>query len=371
MIKTYTYKIKPNKALEQKFEEQLGICRYVYNLGIEVREESFKKGIWINYYNLSKQLTVAKREFEWLRQPHSLTLIAILERLELGYKKFFADLKKGNKTSKPKWAKKNKWKSLPFKQGNVRTNKPDLRFEEGGKFNLPKFGKIKVFKSKVPKGEIRTASIIKEADGLYLKVVVKEQDIEQIRENQSICSIDMGIKHFLVTSDGEYFENPRHMFQYLKELRVENRKLSRMKKGGSNYKKQVKVLQRLYLKISRVRKDFLHKQSRYLANNYSTVVREDLQISKMVKGSKLAKHILDCSWGTFFELLEYKTNVVKVNPAYTSQECSNCGHTCKENRKTQSLFECVKCNFTMNADEQACINILQRGQSLMEANVEQ
>lgn len=370
MIKTYTYKIKSNKALEQKFEEQLGICRYVYNLAIEVREESYKKGVNINYYDLSKQLTEAKKEFPWLKQPSSSTLQAVLERLELGYKKFFAELKKGNKCSKPHWAKKDKWRSFIIKQGNLKANKPALRFEKDGKFNLPKIGKIKLFKSKIPKGEIRTASILREADGLYLKIVVKEQDAEQIRENQSICAIDMGITRFLTTSDGEYVENPRHLFQYLKKLRVENRKLSRMKKGGSNYKKQVKVLQRLHLKISRVRKDFLHKQSRYLANNYSTVVREDLNISKMVKGSKLAKHILDCSWGTFFQFLEYKTNVIKINPAYTSQECSNCGHTCKENRKTQSLFECVKCNFTMNADEQACINILQRGQSLMEANVE-
>lgn len=370
MIKTYTYKIKPNKAVEQKFEEQVGICRYVYNLAIEVREDSFKKGVSINYFDLSKQLTEAKKDFEWLKQVHSFTLQVVLERLELGYKKFFTDLKKGNKTSKPKWAKKDKWRSLPFRQsGGIKY--PQLKFEEDGRFNLPKFGKIKLFKSKVPKGELRTASIVKEADGLYLKVVVKEQDVEQIRENQSVCAIDMGVTRFLTASDGEIVDNPKYLFQYLKQLRVENRKLSRMKRGGNNYKKQVKVLQRLYLKVSRVRKDFLHKQSRSLANNYSTIIREDLQISKMVKGSKLAKHILDCSWGTFFAMLEYKTNVVKINPAYSSQECSNCGHTCKENRKTQSLFECVSCNFSMNADDQACINILQRGQSLMEANVGQ
>lgn len=361
MIKTYTYKIKSNKAVEQKFEEQVGICRYVYNLAIEVREESYKKGVNINYYDLSKQLTEAKKDFDWLKKPHSQTLQAVLERLELGYEKFFTDLKKGNKTSKPKWAKKDNWRSLPFKSVKTTFNG----------FNLPSFGNVKVFNFKVPKGEIRTASIIKEVDGLYLQIVVKEQDVEQVRENQSICAIDMGITRFLTTSDGEIIENPKHMLNYLKQLRVENRKLSRMKRGGNNYKKQIKVLQRLHLKISRARKDFLHKQSRSLANNYSTVIREDLKISQMIKGSKLAKHILDCSWGLFFELLEYKTNVIKVNPAYSSQECSNCGHTCKENRKTQSLFECVKCDFTMNADDQACINIFQRGQSLMEAKTEQ
>ena len=359
MIKTYTYKIKPNKALERKFEEQVGICRYVYNLGIEVREESYKKGVNINYFDLSKQLTEAKKDFPWLREVNAQTLQAVLERLELGYKKFFADLKVGKTTSKPKWAKKDKWRNLPFKSIKMTFNG----------FKLPSFGNVKVFNFKVPKGELRTASIIKEADGLYLKVVVKERDIEQIRENQPICAIDMGITYFMITSDGEFVENPRHLFNYLKQIVLENRKLSRMKKGGSNFKKQVKVLQLLYQKVSRVRKDFLHKQSRHLANNYSTIIREDLKISKMVNNSKLAKHILDCSWGTFFTLLEYKTNVIKVNPAYTSQECSKCGHTCKENRRTQSLFECVKCNYTENADLQATFNILQRGQSLMEVNV--
>lgn len=91
----------------------------------------------------------------------------------------------------------------------------------------------------------------------------------------------------------------------------------------------------------------------------------------MAKNTKLSKHILDCSWSTFFNYLEYKTNVIKVNPAYSSQECSSCGHTNKENRKTQSLFECVSCGFTMNADEQACINLLKRGQTLLYDNVSQ
>src|SRR5690606_5491491 len=128
-------------------------------------------------------------------------------------------------------AKKDRWRSLPFKSIKTTFNG----------FKLPSFGNVKVFNFKVPKGELRTASIVKEADGLYLKVVVKEQDVEQIRENQSVCAIDMGIAVFLTTSDGEVVENPKHLFQYLKELRVESRKLSRMKKGGSNWKKQVKV----------------------------------------------------------------------------------------------------------------------------------
>src|SRR5690606_27732855 len=256
-----------------------------------------------------------KKEFEWLRLVNAKSLQAILERLEAGYKKFFSDLKKGVKTSKPKFAKKDRWNSLPFKSIKALDNC----------FELPKFGKVRVFKFKAPKGDLRTASIVKEADGLYLKVVVKQET--QIRENQSICAIDMGITFFLTTSDGEFVDNPKHLFKHLKQLRIENRKLSRMKKGGSNWKKQVKVLKKLYQKVSRVRKDFLHKQSRKLANGYGTVIIEDLNIKGMSKNKRLSKHILDCGWGTFFSLLEYKTNVIRVNPIYSSQECSKCGHT--------------------------------------------
>lgn len=187
MIKTYTYKLKPNKAVERKFEEQVGICRYVYNVAKECREDSYKKGVSINYFNLSKQLTDAKKEHLWLKQVHSQTLQAVLERLELGYKKFFADLKAGKTTSKPKWASKKKWGSLPFKSIKTTFNG----------FKLPSFGSVKVFNFKVPKGELRVASIIREADGLYLKVVVREETEEINRENQSIVLS----KHFLFWHD--------------------------------------------------------------------------------------------------------------------------------------------------------------------------
>lgn len=362
MIKTYTYKIKPNKKVEQKFSEQIGVCRYVYNLAIEVREESFRKGVNINYYELSKQLTEAKKDFDWLRQVNAQSLQATLERLENGYKKFFSDLKKGVKTSKPKFAKKDRWKSLPFKSVKALENC----------FELPKFGKVRVFKFKAPKGDLRTASIVKEADGLYLKIVVDEYNSKvKNRDSQSVVALDMGLKFFTVTSDGEFVDNPKHLFEKLAELRIQQRKLSRMKKGGKNWIKQVNTIQRLHLKVKRCRLDFLQKHSTIIANKYTDVIIEDLNIKGMSKNKRLSKHILDCGWGTFFKLLEYKTNVIKVNPRYSSQECSKCGHTCKENRPTQSLFECVKCGFTENADFQATLNLFQRGQSLMEANVNQ
>jgi len=354
MYKTYTYKIKPNKAVERKFYEWCGITRFVYNCALELKMESYKKGLKLSNYDIQKQLTIAKKDFTFIKNVANESLNASLDRLDKSYKCFF----KGS--GYPKFASKNNWRSIHFKRPRLVNNS----------FVMPVFGSIKVFSFKAPKGIIKTASIVKEADGLYLKIIVKES-IAPRRESQSICAIDMGIKYFLTTSDGVFVDNPRHLFEFLKKLRIENRKLSRMKKGGSNWIKQVEVLKRLYQKISRVRKDFLHKQSRILSNDYSTVIIENLNVSGMAKNSRLSKHILDCSWATFFQLLSYKTEVIKVNPAYSSQDCFKCGHRSKENRKTQSLFECVSCGHLDNADLNAANNLLKRGQSLLEANVSQ
>ena len=391
MIKTYTYKLYNSEKYLSKYDEQINVCRYVYNIAKECREEAFKKGVSLNYFELAKQLTEAKKDFEWLKKVNSQTLQAVLERLEGSYKKFFKDFKEGkisklkqdytnkclkNKVEinyyklynigKPKWAKKDKFQTLVFKQNIKKTEKG---------FKLPGFGEVKVFNKKYEfNGKIKQAKLTKKADGLYLSIIVEEDSV--IKENQfdSVISIDMGVSRFLTTSNGEVTDNPKHLFNYLKKLRVEQRKLSRKDKKSKNFKRQANVVARLHKKVYDTRLDFLHKTSTKLASENSLIVREDLNISKMIKGSKLAKHILDCSWGKFFELLETKVEVIKVNPAYSSQECSKCGHTCKENRPTQSIFKCIKCNHTANADDDACIILLNRyleGASSFEANVGQ
>ncbi len=391
MIKTYTYKLYNNEKYLSKYDEQISVCRYVYNLGKECREESFKKGVSINYNDLSKQLTEAKKEFNWLKKVHSQTLQASLERLELAYKKFFKEFKEGkisklkqdyinkclkNNTDinyhklynigKPKWAKKDKYQTLVFKQ--------NVKITEKG-FKLPGFGEVKVFNKKYEfNGQIKQAKLTKKVDGLYLSIVVETENI--IRENQSdsIVSLDMGVSRFLTSSDGEIIDNPKHLFNYQKKLRVEQRKLSRKDKKSKNFKRQAKVVAKLHKKVYDTRLDFLHKVSTKFANDYSKIIVEDLNITKMVKNTNLAKHILDCSWGKFFELLETKTEVIKINPAYSSQECSKCGHTCKENRPTQSIFSCVKCKHTANADDDACLVLLKRymeGASSFKVNVGQ
>ena len=356
---TYTFKIKTTPTLTQKFEQHLGTTRMLYNLAKETREYAYSKGVKLNKFDLIKQLPELKKEFTWISEVHSQTLQGVIERLDRGYDKFFKDLKKGNTTSKPHWARKRDWSSIEFKSSAIKI--------KDGSFEISKIGRVKIFKSREINGNIKLARVVKKADGYYLQIVT-DHEIQKC-DNQAVVGVDLGIKHFLITSDGQFFENIKTTDKYKNELRVAQRSLYRKKKFSNNFYKQVGVVKKIHLKIQRVREDYLHKVSRELANNYQTVFVEDLNVSKMVQDKNYSKAISDVSWSKFTNYLEYKTEVIKVDAKYSSQECNQCGHISKENRKTQESFKCVKCNHEGNADFEASLTIKKRGQSLIRANV--
>lgn len=339
MIRTYRYKLYTNKSVEVRFNQWLGSTRFIYNIAKETKEYAYKAyGVNLTYYDLAKQLTQCRKEYDWLRKVNSQTLQATLEQLERSYQNFFS-----GRARYPKWAAKHYWKSFGFKQNIKQTDKG---------FKLPSFGVVKVHNNRKIDGKIKTARLIRKADGIHLHVVAEVKDkIYYPGENQ--IGVDMGIKHFAVTSHGEYIPNPRFLENQLRKLRIEQRGLSRKEKGSKRRDRQRKVVARLHKKVVDARRDFLHKTSTYIASNYSNVAIENLNIRGMVR-SNLSRHITDVSWGTFFDMLEYKcNNLVRVDAKYTSQECSVCGHTCKENRMTQSIFKCVSCGHEDNADVDA------------------
>lgn len=381
MLKTLQFKVYNNKSTQKKYDEWIGICRYVYNLAKETKEESYKKGLKLSNYDLQKQFTDCKKEYKWLSKVHSGTLLSVFDKLDNTFLKYFRDLKNGkikkdkdkylnNKLSKgllpnwkkyynigkPKWAKKEEYQTLEFKSIQ---QKEDY-------FILPKFGKIKVFnKEYITKYNVlkwKTGKLIKKADGLYLSVYVEIPDKQPTNKNQ-VCGIDMGIAKYCYTSDGQIFENPRALQNSLVKLRIKQRSLSRKfdkskKEQSNNYKKQKIVVAKLHLKVARTRLDFIHKVTTELSKNYSDIVHEDLNVSGMIKNKKLSRDISDCAWEMFFDVLKTKTTTHKVNPAYTSQCCSKCNYIDKASRLTQSLFECTKCGFIENADKNASLNIL-------------
>lgn len=342
MIRTYTYKLYNNKRIERKFYEWCGICRYVYNTAKAAKEYAYESGVSLSKYDLMKQLPDCKTgELSFVKKVDSQTLQGIIERLDRSFSNFF-----DKRASYPKWASRKRFTSFGFKQRIKQTDKG---------FKLPKFGEVKIFNNRKIDGDVKTARLIRKADGIYLNVVVEVED-KAYHTNDSQVGIDMGISHFATLSNGTHIPNPRFLQNKLRKLRIEQRSLSRKTKGSNRWKKQARRVALLHKKVTDTRKDFLHKLSTQIATNYKDVAVEDLDIRKMLQNSHsdLARQISDASWAAFSQMLEYKcTNLVKVDAKNTSIECSQCGFIAEENRRSQSLFECASCGHTANADVDA------------------
>lgn len=346
MIRTHKRKLILTKAQSERLRSWIGACRVVYNLGLEVKIAAYKTlGKSVHKYELMKQLPELK-DIDWIKDVPSGSFQGVIERLDRAYQTFF----KGG--GFPKFASKRTYRSILFKSVKV----------DGNFVVIPKIGRLKMFKDAAITGIPKTASIIIEPTGFFICIQCEGVQKKFDSESQAI-GLDMGISHFCIDSNGCFVENPKHFKKYERILRIENRSLARKKKGSNRWKKQAKRLARLQHTIGNVRKDFLHKLSTAIAKQYSTVYVEDLNIRGMSK-SRLSKHILDAGWGMFRTMLEYKTSVVKVNPKYTSQTCSDCGTVDAKSRLSQSEFVCTNCGFISHADINAAKNIMSKGIAL-------
>lgn len=369
LIKTYKYKLKPNKGQRETFESWVGINRYLYNIALEHRITAYRSNkTSISKYEQYNQLTDAKKDnkLSFLKTVHSQVLQETLDRVDKAYKSFF----KGS--GFPRFQKKGFYNSFTFKQG-VRI--------EGSKVRLPKIGFVKFFNSRTFEGKIKTVTVIKEIDDWYICFAV--EIAQRIHTNSQDVGIDMGITKLSTLSDGTIIENPKFLNSLKRKIRILSRKLARQKKGSNSREKTKRKLANIYQKLRRCRTDYIHKATSNITNKYGAIYVEDLKLKNMSKSSKgtteshgsnikaksgLNRSLLDASIGTFFSQLEYKTKFnggvfVKVNSAYTSQKCSICKYISKENRTTQSSFECQSCEHKENADINAAKNILGSGRS--------
>jgi putative transposase len=353
IIKTYRYKLKLTKPQQKRIDNWIGTCRYIYNVALETKIGAYKAiGKSPSCYDLQKQITDVRKEFDWVEDVPVQSLQDTMERLDKAYKTFF----KGG--GFPRWAKKDKYRSITFKQVKHRD----------GKFVLPKIGAVKYFDSREIKGELRRATITKEFDGYYISVMTK-QERETIPIHESQVGVDLGVAFFASLSDGTQIDNPRFTKKYERQLRIEHRSLSRKQKGSKSWYKQKRVVAKTHAKITRCRKDFLHKAATSLVNKHGLIAIEDLKVKNMVRFGHLSKSISDVSWSSFREMLEYKgdwynVEIVAVDPKYTSQTCSDCGAVDKKSRISQSKYVCTSCGCESNADINAAKEILKRGRAM-------
>jgi putative transposase len=364
--KTFKYKLLPSPEQEQALAFVVRRCRELYNAALQERRDAWHKcGVSISCARQSTELPAIKDVRPEYHDVHSQVLQDVLTRLDRAFQAFFRRVQAGEKPGYPRFQKGTRYHSFTYKQfGNGATL-------DDGFLVLSKIGRMGIHWSRPLQGTPKTITISQEADGWYICFSCEGVPVQPLPPTGRETGIDVGLKVFLITADGEIVENPRHYRTAEKALKKAQRRVSRRKKGSMRRRKAVNLLAKAHQKVKRQRRDFHHKTALALLRQYDVVYLEDLRVANMVQNPHLAKSISDAGWAQFRTILSGKAayagrSVIAVPAAYTSQDCSGCGEQVEKSLSVRTHV-CPFCGLVLDRDENAARNIQWAGQALQGA----
>jgi len=355
--RTYKYRIYPNGEQRELFEKHFGCARWIYNWGLEKKIKAYQQNKkQISCFDLIRELTKLKKikEFQWLREVNSQSLQMALRNLDNAFVNFFR--------------KQNKFPQFKSKKNNRQSFQIPQYLRLDNKLTIPKIPHIKIKLSRKIEGKIKTATISKTPTDKYFVSILVEQNKElplkpKIREKTTI-GIDFGIRTFATISDGRKLENPKFLEKSLKQLKRQQRWLSRKVKGSNNRNKQKQKVALVFERVSNQRSDFLHKFSYQLTheNQVDSIAIEDLNVSGMIKNHYLARVISDVAWREARRQLAYKCdwygrNLLVIGRFEPSSKMCSCGYTNQNLTLADREWICPQCGTKHDRDLLASQNI--------------
>ena len=378
-IRTVEFVVLPTSKTKAKEMFRIaGACRYVWNHFREKNLADYQasrggKGQrpQTSYFSLGVEFTKLRHKTDWLRElpanpvKHTLKYFADALKEAMAGKKGFPKPKSRKRTA-PSF-------TIPSSAG-VRIRKVNKKYSS---LLIPRVGWVTLSRKGGNPWEdgVPRQAVLRHDGHRWRAFVSYEVRVEKIPDDGKVLGVDMNVRQ-IATSDGHFYFLPDLKKKEARRKRYQ-RKMERQVKGSNRRKDTKRKLARVSRKIANVRNNWIHDTTKEISGKCGTVAVEDLKVKNMTasaKGSvedpgknvrqksRLNRAILDTALGKARRNLEYKCGrLIEVNPAYTSQTCSQCGHTDKENRKTQARFQCVNCGFVSNADTNAAINIRRLG----------
>ena len=358
--RAYKYRFYPTDEQAHNLACTFGCVRFVYNYALHRRKRSyFDHGVKLSTKDLSAAITALKKEegAAWLKEVSSVPLQQALRHLDTAYTNFFE-----GRADYPTFKKKHHAQSATYTD-NAFTLK-------NGKLTLAKQKEPLhiVWSRPLPEGaQPSSVTVSRDKSGRYFVSLLVEEGRGTLPLTSKAVSIDLGLKSFLITSDGETIPNPKYYARDEKKLAQAQRKHARKKKGGKNRNKARKKVARLHARIADTRHDFQQKTSTKLIRENQVICLETLNVKGMLQNHKLAKAISDVGWGEFTRQLEYKAKwyghtLVKIDRWYpSSKTCSDCGHVLDTLTLDVREWVCPCCGTWHDRDINAAQNILAAG----------
>ncbi len=383
MILTYCYRIKPSAEQEATMLYTLELLRRHWNYCLGQRLDWLRRTrsqldrcsivsepigeipASVNYYTQQSDLKQTKVLFPDYKNIWSESQQVNLQRLNKAWERWLFPDKSGKRGGRPRFKKFGELRSFVYPRVNCPKAGAHLN---NGVLKLSKIGEMSVIVHRpIPGGfTLKTCTIVHKADGWYCSISIQDETVPEsmsLDEVKTAIGIDVGLKDFLTTSEGEAVPIQQTYRKTQSHLARQQRKLARKEKGSNRANKQKNKIARIHQRIGRIRENFHYNTAHKLVKHNDLIAVEDLNIKGLAR-TRLSKSVLDAAWGRFISILEAVAvkrgvRVVKVNPHGTTQNCSVCGTKVPKTLSIR-LHECHKCGLQMDRDENAARNVLDR-----------